>query len=370
MARYIALSEETYAAFRTPTTTYLYFKLLSESITLTREDYFPETAEHWTVVDKGEGHFSHAGDFEVLIEPNQWPKLLVMFIGDSSATNVTGTAYSNIWKFGEDENFSAVTKMKPFTTYIGVDGVLSGGVDDDRQICGTVIETLTIEGTAREVLSSTVSVLGSGLENLTTALTQEDVTTGLEAAYDQPYFVFGDMVEARIGGTVIAGGVTEDTGTNVLASATGTSIESLSLTLKRSYDTEYYMLGQRYWHKPILSGMAEVTGTMELSWQDQLEYERYLGSAAATADQSSFALQFRWQGAGDADTGAPVVPYELEIIIPSVYYTGSSIPVSARDRIKQTVDFKGIYNTTLNCAAWIEVVNKNNGYETLVNVAV
>jgi len=355
MARFIALAEET-SAFRTAgTTNLLYYKLLSESITLAREDYFPETMDHWTVTSKAEGHFSHSGDFEVLIEPVQWPKLLVLFCQDAftaPAQQAATAAYKHTWGFGADELVTVNgVQIKPFTTRIGVDGVSGGGVDDDRRMTGQMIESITIEGAAREVLSCTVSTVGSGYETLETAITQAAVTTALETAYTQPYFVFSDVETATVGGhDLIAGD-----GTN--------TIESFSLTLKRSYDTEQYAQGTRYWHYPTLSGMAEVTGTIEMSWQDQDEYERFLGAVAATGtqDQASFEIVIRWEGA----TIATTYEYDLTITIPKAYWTGSSIPVSARDRIKQTLEYRGIYDPTANNACKIEVTNIATSYSSL-----
>ena len=84
MAKHIALAEE--GSWRAAGSTRKSFKLLSESINTTREDFYPETTQYWTVAHRAEGLKRTSGSFDTLVDPIQWPWLLVYFIGDSSGS--------------------------------------------------------------------------------------------------------------------------------------------------------------------------------------------------------------------------------------------------------------------------------------------
>jgi len=341
MSRYISLREEAAADYGNiePTSASVVMKLLSESINTTREDFFPETTEFWTVDSKAEGFFRTSGDFEVLVDPIQWPKLLAYFIGDgTSAPAQGGGPFDHTFLFGANETVST-TGVKAFTLGIGV------GIEKDRGILGTLIESLSIEAVNREVVSCTVSVVGSGEEKLWTAWTPT------YASYTQPYLTFGSASTMTIGGTDRL--------------TTAPTIEAFRLTLSRGLDADHYVLGKRFLSAATLSGMASVEGTMDLSFTSEDEHERFLTAVGSyiSGDQASFALVMNLRGA--VASGAQY--YEVEFTIPETYYTGSTANVSGRDRIVQTVNFRGNYASGTAAAAKIRVRNMTTSYATLAN---
>ncbi|MHC5035050.1 MAG: phage tail tube protein, partial [Planctomycetota bacterium] len=276
-SKYIALREET--SFRTASAlASLYYKLLSEDINTTREDFFPETMEYWTTQDKAEGLFRTSGTVEMLMHPLMWPKLLVYFIGDGGSAGAggsgtgSGSGYIHTWLFGANESVSA-TGIKPFTVYLGT------GLEQDRRIEGCVIESMTIEAVAREPVSISLSILGSGDESLQAAVTPSYTKYTSSAATDaveQPYLTFGSAQTMTVG--------------NTDRLATAPTIEAYRLTLARGYDADHYVLGTRFWFDATLSGMAEVSGTMDFTFTSQDEHERFLdavGSGAA-GNQTAF----------------------------------------------------------------------------------
>lgn len=333
--RYIALAEET--TFGSAGSSFKYFKLLRESIETRRTDFFPETTEHWTVPVKAEGYFSTSGDFDTVVEPVVWPWLLVYFIGDPSTSqpdsvNAPNT-YQHVFKFGADETVSS-TGIKPFTIKIGT------GIERDRQIVGNVIETLTIEAVNRELVASTVSIIGSGHETLVTADTPD------WSAYTHPPLAFTSLSTFTIGGTDRL--------------TTQPTVEAFRLSLGRSWDADHYVLGNRYWAYPILSGYATVEGSIDLTWRSQDEYERFLSSVGATetGDQSSFAIDLILRGNLIEES----YYYQIEVTIPKAYYTSSTANITGRDRIVQTVNFRGIYDSSEACACKIIVQNSTASY--------
>jgi len=315
----------------------MYFKMLSESINTTREDFFPETTDYWVPSSKAEGLFRTAGDFETLVDPVQWPKLLVLHVGDpTSAQQGETSAYLHTFKFGANETVSS-TGIKPFTTKIGV------GIEKDREILGCVMESMSIEAINKEEVSCTCSIIGSGNEQLKTAATPN------WSAYTQPHFTFVSADTMTIGGTDRL--------------STPPEVEAFRLTLGRSWDADHYVLGTRFLYEPTLSGFATVEGSLDLSFTSEDEHERFLSAVDATGagDQSSFAIVLQLTGANIESS----YDYYVKFTIPKAYYTASTASVSGRDRITQTVEFRGLYDGTSDCACQIDVENTTTSYTSL-----
>jgi len=342
-SKYIGLGEESsgYSTVTALSGDIVYFKILSESIETTREDYYPETVEYWTPDTHVKGFFRAGGDFEVLMDPNQWPKLLVYFLGDPTTSAVT-SSYSHVFTFGGTE---AVTTSgpgpTPFTIYKGV------GIEKDRQFDGGFITAIEIEARAREVVGCTVSVTGDGTENLITAkIPDYHMYSG------QRYLTFADMTSGSIGGTDRL--------------ATAPTIEAFRLRLGRGYDTDHYVLGKEYLAAQTLHGFATVDGSMEFTFDSEDEHERFLSivGGTATGTQSSFITLFALHG--DALTSG--VPSMVQFSIPETHYTASEAAVTGRDRITQTVNFRGNYHALSGHACQVTVINDTSSYTALANI--
>lgn len=335
-SKFLALAEETtYASCGNP---YIYFKILNETINSARNDYFPETTEYWVPDVKVEGHYSGGGDASIPVDPIQWPKLLAFFIGDGSSSGPTDSAYTHVFKFGANEAVSS-TGIKAFSILKGV------GIEKDRRFEGGVMESLALDCVAREPVVSTITVYHSGDEELLTAATPS------YSSYTQPFFSFASTATMTIG--------TADRLT------TAPTIENFKVTLTRGWDKEHYVLGNKKVAAPTLSGFASVTGSMDLTFTSEDEHERFLTAVAGSAmgTQASFEIIVLLQGAliGSASK------YGIQINIPEAYYTGSDINNTGRDRTIHTVNFRGNYNSTDECAAFFTVTNATSAYSTLTN---
>lgn len=335
--KYVGLEEEaTYGtnAGGTP----MYFKVLRESMETTREDFFPETTEYWTPDVKAEGFFRAGGDMELLIDPVQFPKLLVLFLGDPISSNISGSVWRHDFKFGANEAVSA-TGIKPFTYFKGL------GIEKDRQFEGCYITSLSIEAINREVASCTASIVGNGNETLVTAETPS------YAAYAQPYLTFASATTMTVGETDRL--------------TTAPTIEAYRLTLTRGYDTDHYVLGKRYLSAQTPSGMATVEGSMDFSFTSEDEHERFLTAIGGTetGDQASFETTLRLSGATISDTEK----YFVHFVTGETYFTASTAALTGRDRIVQACNFRANYHAANASACRIYVQNITTGasYVTL-----
>lgn len=337
--KYAAVREEDTYRTVTPGNATIAMKLLRESVNSERTDFFPENIEKWIPDDQIDGYFGTSGDVDILLDPIVWPKLLVLLTHDPSSSPAQGGGpYDHTFKFGASEIMTpGGAGIKPFNLAIGV------GIERDRLFLGNVIESMDIDIVAREVCSSTVGIFGSGKEILRPAYTPS------YAAYTQPYFSFKDVATMTIGGTDRL--------------TTAPEIEAFHLSLGRSYDTDHYVLGDQFVPYPKLSGMGTVEGSVELAFQSEDEHERFLQGVGSyiVGDQSSFAMVLELEG----ETASGAMKYEIEFTLPECYYTSSEVNVEGRDRIVQTLDFRGNYNSTAGCACQIRVRNMTSSYTTL-----
>jgi len=336
-SKFIALAEETtYGSSGWP---YLYFKCLNESINSVRNDYFPETTEFWTPDVKAEGYWSGGGDAVIPVDPIQWVKLLPFFIGDGSSSEASDSAYTHTFKFGANESVGT-TGIKASTILKGV------GIEKDRRFEGGVIESIALEIVGRELVTSTVTFYHCGDESLTTA------ASPVYTSYTQPFFS--------------GASVTTMTVNNDDRLTTAPTIENFRVTLTRGWDKDHYVLGSQKVAAATLSGFASVTGSMDFTFTSEDELERFLTAVGGTGigSQSSFEIIVALQGALIGVTSK----YGIQLNIPEAYYVG---PVEAnltgRDRIIQTVNFRGNYNSTDLCAAFFTCVNETSAYSTLTN---
>jgi len=343
-SKYIALSEETsgYSTYIDLSGFDIYFKILSESINTTREDYYPETTEFWTTDTYVDGLKRGGGDVEVLVDPKQWPKLLVMHLGDPTSTYITlsGTVYTHQFLFGANE-VVGTSGLKSFTVLKGV------GIEKDRQFDGGFITDMEIEARAREVVGCTVSIVTDGDEALITANTPDWVMYS-----GQRYLTFADAQAMTVGGTDRL--------------TTAPTIEAFTLRLGRGYDTDHNVLGKKTLAAQTQHGFATVEGTMDFTFTSEDEHERFLGYVGGTAMgiQSAFVTVLNLRG----DMISSGYYNDVEFSIPETHYTASEPSSTGRDRIVQTVNFRGNYSAGSGCAAMVMVTNAVSSYINLINL--
>lgn len=340
--KYIAFSEET-SGYGTNTvlSDRICFKILSESINTTRDDFYPETSEAWIAGTYVKGPFASGGDIEILAEHRQFPKLLTFFLGDPSSPTapLSGTVYKHLFTFGGTETVS-VTGVKSFGVHKGV------GIEKDRRFDGSFITDLEIEARAREVVSVTVSIVGNGMESLATASTPSYISYS-----GQRYLTFADATTMTIGSSDRL--------------TTAPTIENFTLHLGRGYDTDHTVLGSEYMADQTLHGMASVDGSMDFTFTSEDEHERFLSivGGTTTGDQSGHITVLEMRG----DQISSGYYNSITIEMPETYLTASEANVVGRDRIVQTVNYRANYHALSGYAALITVQNTTSSYTALTN---
>lgn len=336
VSKYVAFQEETvYGALGAGVFSTL--KLFNETVVTSREDFYPETTQYWEPSNKLEGFFRTRGTVTMPVDPVVFPQLLVYFMGDPVSNKLAEAGaedpYEHTFKFGANE-VVAGSGLKSFTTDIGV------GIEKDRRLFGCMGTKLSIEAISREQVTCSLDLVGNGNETLV------DPGTPDYSTYTQPEFTFNSAYAMTVGG---ASRITQQP-----------TIEAFRLDLERGVAEDYYPLGKRYVNAFLPSGVASVSGSMDFTFESEDEHERFLSAVGqfATGDQASFATALTFRGAQIYLTNY----YTLLITIPKTYYTVSTPSTKARDRIVQTCDFKGIYDTGTSCAASIYVVNVTTGY--------
>ena len=339
--RYIALSEET-SGYGTNVTLNdrICYKILNESINSTREDNFPETAETWSPGDYVQGPSRAGGDIATLVEPYQFPKLLAFHLGDPATTTVlSGVVYQHVFNYGGTESVSS-SGLKSFTIFKGT------GIEKDRQFDGGIITNLNVEARAREVVGATITVIGNGKETLVTASGANYVRYS-----GQRYLTFADATVMTVG--------------SADRLITDPVIEAFTLELPRNYDADHYRLGTPYMADQSPSGVIVPTGTMDFGFKSQDEHERFLGmvGATSTGPQSGHITVLTLKG----DLIASGYWNQITVSLPETYYTASENAVTARDRIVNTVNYRGNYHSLSGHSAQITVQNKTSSYVALTN---
>jgi hypothetical protein len=102
--------------------------------------------------------------------------------------------------------------------------------------------------------------------------------------------------------------------------------------------------GSRF-YTAMVPGKRNVTGSVELWFDDDGDYQSFWGSTSDTTPDvdgvhSTVAMTFTWDTDEEADTG---YDYALVLTLPEVVF--ESTTVSIEDRIRQTINFSAQYDT-------------------------
>jgi len=148
-----------------------------------------------------------------------------------------------------------------------------------------------------------------------------------------------------------------------LNSAATTKMENMNFTLSNGVEAVATHNGTRF-VEHMVSTTFDVTGSLNLEFNDLVQLRRFWGDAAATSPENTVLgndLLIAWTTTDQIGSSGQY--YTFELYIPeAVYSTGEPSVSSANDRIIQTLDFEGIEDGTLNYSARIRITNSESSY--------
>lgn len=114
-------------------------------------------------------------------------------------------------------------------------------------------------------------------------------------------------------------------------------IKSFELTLGNALDGDRRSIGDRNILEAVPGDHREITGTIEMWFQDQDEYDDFI---AGTERAIEVLLE------GDDVAGSASTPRSLKIEIPRVVFTGETPSVDTAGSLSQTLAFEALYDKT------------------------
>lgn len=129
--------------------------------------------------------------------------------------------------------------------------------------------------------------------------------------------------------------------------AQAAQVHNVDLTIDNGFNIQDCMVfGSRHYAAHV-GGKRKVSGSFDMWFDSDVEYERFWGDAATPATDpeteiTATTLQFNWDTGIEADTG---YNYELDIAMDEVIYESTKVSIGG-GRVKQTVDFFAEYDAT------------------------
>jgi len=145
---------------------------------------------------------------------------------------------------------------------------------------------------------------------------------------------------------------------SIAGAATGQAVQVHNPTIKfaQAINPEDGMSHGSRFYKALIAGAVDVTGSFDMWFDDDSEYQRFWGNAAASepADLATpVPLIFTWDSGVEADTG---YNYILEISVPDAIYESTVVNLGGT-RIKQTINWWAQYDSGIASEVQVDLTN-------------
>ena len=231
---------------------------------------------------------------------------LGMAIGDPSSAQQGGTAaYKHTYTPDDD--------LKTFSMWY------KRGGNQQVVIPYGIVNTLLIEQNLDDVLRMTTGLFGQK-----ETINADDIATA--DAYDTAG-AFHNM-DLAVTGPVNAA-----------------EVHKSSILIDNKYDIAKGKVHGNRFYKTAVPGKREVTGAIELWFDDDGDYQSFWGSTSETTPDvdgefNTIPLNFKWDTNVEIDTG---YDYTLELDLPEVVFEATTINIE--DRIRQVINWSAQYDT-------------------------
>lgn len=242
--------------------------------------------------------------------------------GVSSAQQGSGAAYKH--------TFTPADDLKSFTLWLKRTG------NQQIKIPYSVINSLELKQSVNDALRATAGILGQ----------KDQIASDFGSS---SYSILDAFANHHL--TVSIAGVT----TGQAAQAHNTTIN-----ITNNFDVEKGRVHGSRFYTGLVPESRDVTGSFDVWFDDDSEYERFWGAAALTAPGSvatPVALIFNWDTGIEAATG---YNYILKVTIPGAIYESTTVNVSGRGM--QTVTFAAQYDTSATNEVSVELTNTETSY--------
>lgn len=269
------------------------------------------------------GGYLITGDIGMLVDAHSVLPILEVFCGSNTISVLSQYASGS-------EIYSWVIKpgLKPWTCRASINpNVADSGTYKHRDIRGFAIKAIELSAAAREACTMTLTcqaALGM-IENRESSVTFPTVRP----------FSFTD------------GSVTKLDGDSL-------SIEAVTFRAERIIADDNFVLGSRFLPYLHAAGVS-LSGSFDLGFRDWDTVKKFLGSASAVqpaTSPSTYTLELKFEG---DDMLSQTDPYTLRIYAPKITLDTTNINIDRRERIIQSVNFTGIYDTSSGYAVEFRV---------------
>ncbi len=277
------------------------------------------------------GGYHMEGSVPQMVEPEGMVGWWLKFaLGSVTAAQQGGTAaYKHTYK--------PAKTLYPFTLWFN-----RGGTQNIK-IPYSMLNTITFTQAINDALRMSVGFVGQ----------KDQIATDFGSA---SYSTLGPITNSML--TVSIAGAT---------TGQAAQVHNTTINFGNGIDVNDGMVHGARFFGSLVPGPREVTGSLDIWFDDDIEYERFWGAAALTepgTDTATVALSFEWDTGVLADTG---YNYILKIYIPAAIYTASNVNVGA-NRIVQTIEFTGEYDSTSDSVMYAELTNTVTQYSASESV--
>ena len=261
------------------------------------------------------GRFNAEGSFDFVARPDNIGQMLAYFLGaDSSTTIASPTGCSSV----KTHTITGADSLPIWTLGVGVDNPAN---IIERTYDTVKTDTITLSHDSEGRLMVNVGVKGRKIR--------------IDKAMETPSFSSLNAFVFHMAQIKIAGSSNGDV-ENVTINGTN------NLQFKPTANSRF----PGEWKE----GLRVIEGTFDISFENDNEYNRFLGNSTATDPENTLTavdLEIVWTSYTEAEScGGGSAVYALSLDMPTSVYLTTNANINSRDRVIQNVSFRAAYNST------------------------
>jgi len=322
MTRYLGIGKAT--TWGTAATITDFIEIINETL---REDHrliVGEDVSNRSNRAHAVGQFGIDGDIVFNPRPDNVGQILAWLLGSDVVSQPDPTGAPNTYK----HTMKQANDLPFFTAEVAIDNPANIGV---KRYDSMMIDTLRLSHNPEGLVEISASLRGRSIDISGTPLTPSFSTLAM--------FVF-HMGQFKIAGT--ANGNVEGVTVNI----------NNNLQVKPDANSQF--VGK---YKP---GLLVVDGSIDISFEDKSQFERFLGKAGATTPQqalTNFSFEIIYTS---YELIEATYYYKLGLKFPQIVYSIHRANIDRRNRTVEGVDFRAFRDPTEGSPIVVELINKDS----------